>query len=129
MNPCKNGATCTDSKYNSDGYTCRCPAYDPDSGTIIGNANCATEFTDPCASNPCQNGGTCKAYASTRTTTQALVTVSCRCTQGYTGQFCGFKLAPNSGRPTTCAGSTMQTCKRMCPPISCAAGQCVMHTV
>jgi len=68
-NPCVNGS-CTD---QINGYTCQCnPGW---TGT-----NCdAPEQVDPCASAPCQNGGTCNAAGSSYT---------CQCQPGWTGTNC-----------------------------------------
>ena len=41
---------------------------------------CLVPPTDPCASNPCQNGGTCKGDGAGG--------YSCSCLTGWTGQNC-----------------------------------------
>ena len=83
--PCKNGGTCipSDSKnYKTGVYTgafrCTCAqgyfSKYPD-------RSCATKWVDPCASNPCQNHGTCRSRSGS-------TYASCSCLSGYIGRTC-----------------------------------------
>uniref|UniRef100_A0A8C6ULA4 Neurogenic locus notch homolog protein 1 n=1 Tax=Neogobius melanostomus TaxID=47308 RepID=A0A8C6ULA4_9GOBI len=66
--PCRNGATCE--LETLDTYKCRCP---PGwSGTLC-------QHPDPCASNPCANGGQCSAIESH---------YICSCSPFFSGQTC-----------------------------------------
>jgi hypothetical protein len=68
-NGCSNG--CGNANY--DGFYCtnNCPAG-------YGGVNCATNL-DECASNPCQNGGTC---------VDGIASYTCTCPAGWTGTNC-----------------------------------------
>ncbi|XP_053329703.1 protein crumbs homolog 2 [Spea bombifrons] len=90
--PCENGALCLErsnqSYYGSElefrrefsysqavGYVCRCqPGFTGE--------NCSVDI-DECASQPCQNGGTC---------TDLINGFSCHCVPGYTGVGCNIDI-------------------------------------
>lgn len=71
------------------------------SGYVGNGTSC---FPDPCATNPCQNGGACVAAANGTST--------CTCPDGFTGAECetlvdcGTLPAPTNGTVTTPEGTT-----------------------
>ncbi len=65
----QNGGTCSS---NGTSYTCNCPV-----GTM--QPNCAYAF-NPCAPNPCRNGGTCIRLLG--------FNYRCACTPSFTGNTC-----------------------------------------
>ncbi|XP_068081387.1 cubilin [Anabrus simplex] len=102
-NPCVHG-TCTPS---GSSYVCSC---------VIGytGPNCAIAV-DPCANNPCKNGGTCVPHQGT---------FHCRCPSNSTGatceeqqMSCGGRLNSEEGSLSFPPSSTSQT---YVPNLSCA---------
>ncbi len=89
-NPCRNGGTCL---LNGNGFTCNCPAnfFGPTCElsnlksqffAYFSNNLCVLmHFKDPCAVNPCLNGGSCRVNAQNQP--------FCVCPLGYSGPFCG----------------------------------------
>ena len=77
VNPCQNGATCsesgTDSSVNLGEYACDCP-------TGYTGTNCEID-TDKCDPDPCQNGGTCVSISDNSG-------YNCDCPLGYDGDNC-----------------------------------------
>ncbi|NXU56730.1 SNED1 protein, partial [Turnix velox] len=93
--PCRNGGTCREMDAE---YHCTCPyrftgkhceigrAPDPPGGGEVAVSSCSAPTCplppgkpDPCASGPCQNGGTCFHYIGK---------YKCDCPPGYTGRHC-----------------------------------------
>uniref|UniRef100_A0A6A7FS19 Delta-like protein n=1 Tax=Hirondellea gigas TaxID=1518452 RepID=A0A6A7FS19_9CRUS len=79
--PCKNGATCLNTKPGS--YSCQCPAGFRGTNCEVTNHTCATD--------PCVNGGTCLDTGNGR--------FVCQCPAGYTGQYCQVSGKSCSDRP------------------------------
>jgi len=91
-NPCRNGGTCLP---NGNGYTCNCPANF--FGTNCDLSKCIRRIKrliidyllsfsfriskDPCAVNPCLNGGQCRVDSQNQ--------AYCVCPTGYSGPYCG----------------------------------------
>jgi len=80
-NPCKNGATCTES---GNSFTCSCKS--GFKGKLCANKD---DSQSSCASNPCKNGATCTAANGSFT---------CKCATGFKGTLCANK-TPCSSSP------------------------------
>lgn len=79
--PCKNGATCFNTKPGS--YSCQCPPGFRGTNCEVTNHTCATD--------PCKNGGTCLDTGN-----DGFV---CQCPTGFTGQYCHISGKTCSERP------------------------------
>ncbi|CAK1588065.1 unnamed protein product [Parnassius mnemosyne] len=78
---CRNGGRCT----SFDATACTCPA--GFTGTYCETRTSYRQPTiDPCAAQPCRNGGTCKTDRSSR------MNYSCDCPLGYAGANCQMPL-------------------------------------
>jgi len=98
--PCQNGGTCENTK--PDQYRCTCP--DGFSGTDCENVD------NPCASNPCLNGATCRELGEI---------AQCECAPGFTGSYCATDIDECASQPCqnggTCVdGKNSFVCN--CPP-------------
>ncbi|KAK8762296.1 hypothetical protein V5799_026437, partial [Amblyomma americanum] len=76
--PCRHGGTCTNTGQGS--YTCAC---------LPGYAGTDCELVqDPCLASPCQNGGVCRADASSSATASGGIGYTCSCPPGLAGRHC-----------------------------------------
>lgn len=81
-NPCQNKGVCHNLL---DDYFCDCL---PEFGT---SKNCTERLVDPCKSSPCYNGAICNAIAITSEADKKTVlytNFTCRCSPGFSGEFC-----------------------------------------
>ncbi|MBN2525143.1 MAG: hypothetical protein JXR76_02035 [Deltaproteobacteria bacterium] len=69
----------TDTNPGTDMDTATDTNVDTDSGTADTDSTTGSTVDDPCQTNPCLNGGTCRAAGAT---------YSCECTNGYAGSDC-----------------------------------------
>ncbi|XP_022081481.1 fibropellin-1-like isoform X2 [Acanthaster planci] len=72
--PCLNGGTCFTSSTNRTAYVCACPH---------GYEGHVCQHSNPCANNPCQNGGACS-----RPSDPTSDMVVCQCRNGFVGFRC-----------------------------------------
>ncbi|KAM5327344.1 sushi, nidogen and EGF-like domain-containing protein 1 isoform 1-T13 [Glossophaga mutica] len=101
LRPCLNGGKCIDDCVaGNPSYTCSCL-----SGFT--GKTCQLDVNE-CASQPCQNGGTC---------THGVNSFSCQCLAGFGGPTCetaqspcDAKACPNGGRCQMVSGSAVCTC-------------------
>ena len=109
-NPCKNGGQCEVDGASWDGFVCKClwtnftgkTCEDPiakkqDTDSKDGKS---TTF-DPCAENPCQNGGACRETRSINADRSAggdaagsIKDWTCECRAGWTGRLCEVDVNP-----------------------------------
>ena len=104
-NPCKNGATCSDStgtgsKVQVNKFQCACAAGYANgmcAGTFLWayRAQCHVETggtcnvdVNECSSSPCKNGATCSD--STTNSSLPINKYSCKCKAGYANGVCGY---------------------------------------
>ncbi|XP_051176779.1 protein jagged-1-like [Leptopilina boulardi] len=84
--PCQNGGTCENTA--PDQYRCTCPE---------GFSGPTCEKVDnPCASNPCLNGATCREIGEMAV---------CDCAPGYTGASCGTDIDECASQPCQNGGT------------------------
>ena len=124
--PCKNGATCTDStskKSSSNGvlvgaYACSC-------ASGFSGTNCATDVNE-CSKNPCKNGATC-SESSKSTLAKTPNAFSCTCLPGFSGKTCDVDVNECASSPckngATCSDSkTEKSIPVNTYSCSCASG-------
>ncbi|XP_070212107.1 adhesive plaque matrix protein 2-like isoform X1 [Littorina saxatilis] len=89
--------------YPTNSKTCGSQCVDPDSAfsNICACVSCASGSSgqsDPCESNPCQNGGTCAGNTATNTFT-------CSCTAGFYGDTCNLNYCTDPSNPCQNGGT------------------------
>ncbi|XP_033097137.1 protein jagged-1b-like [Anneissia japonica] len=84
---CHNGGTCLNNQSVSDGYDCHC---------VKGFFGPSCEFAQrPCATDPCQNGGTCQESGDE---------FNCFCTLGWEGETCTEDINDCANQPCVNGG-------------------------
>eukprot|EP01083_Nonionella_stella_P115913 344051_1 len=80
---CQNGRVCFSNKEAEDGYTCECPdgQTGDNCGTEVELDETVEEIAEPCAEEPCQNGGTC-------TNNEGGEGHTCACPKSHAGENC-----------------------------------------
>lgn len=92
LRPCLNGGQCIDDCITGNpSFTCSCLAG-------FTGRRCQIDV-DECASNPCQNGGTCK---------DGINSFTCQCPPGYTGIQCETDIDECKDRPCLNSASCVQ---------------------
>jgi len=105
LNPCLNGATCTNLDVQS--YTCACTS-------SYQGTNCENLIASPCASAPCQNGGTCSVVADF---------YFCTCEAAkYAGYNCELTVSPCTSGPCLNGGTCNQVGDTFDFTCDCPAG-------
>lgn len=115
--PCVNGGTCSNmpigrkkrQTVTAIGYYCTCPA-------LYTGTRCES-YISLCASNPCQNNGTCYQGVASNL-------IYCVCTPNYTGTFCNTPVNASNictANPSICLnGGTCRVNSSLLRGFSCA---------
>ncbi|CAF0937578.1 unnamed protein product [Brachionus calyciflorus] len=94
FNPCLNGGSVTFNSALTSGYTCSC-------SIEFRGSNC--QFRNPCANQPCKNGGTCLAIEETNNDS-----FLCECSKDFVGDLC-----ERSKFESTCVDKNPSLCPRL----------------